>query len=264
MRGSALRAVQVPAPPGRSFLLAWAVNCGLPKSSNSGAGFCLTTGSAVLDRGLRTYPAIKSPEASRKVGSSIGSCTMCIRKWLVGVVFVFGGVGQVNAESLTFDFDSGPGPNFRVYDGSDGLYTVDTDGPNVRISKPSDDGTFRPTGGINAGIRSYFSMHGDFTITVDFALNDFPPADVKEINASSMTVFSQEGTLSVLRLRVGELNLIEMYGKPSGASGTTSSTLNNGHYRLERTGSTVTGLFAPAGSTSFTSVARALVLRKLW
>jgi len=142
-----------------------------------------------------------------------------MKRLILGLVvaLLFAAAGRAETNVVTFDFNSGLGPNFSAFDRADGLLAVDTDGPSVRISKPADDGTVRPTDGINAGIRSDFSVHGDFTITADFALNDFPPADDKEINASSMTVLAENGdTLSVLRLRVGDSNFVEMMESRSG------------------------------------------------
>ncbi len=66
-------------------------------------------------------------------------------------------------ETVTFDFNSGTGPNFQAFDvPPSGLWTVDTDGPTLRIAKPSDAGTINPNGFLNAGIRSIFTIDGDF------------------------------------------------------------------------------------------------------
>ena len=54
----------------------------------------------------------------------------------------------LRAETITFDFNNGPGPAFPTFN-SGGLFTLDLDGPNFRVSKPADPGTFEPTGFIS-------------------------------------------------------------------------------------------------------------------
>ncbi len=173
----------------------------------------------------------------------------------LAVVVVFG-VGQVNAESLTFDFDSGPGPNFSVFDITNGLFSVDTDGPTLRVSKPADDGTLRPNQFISAGIISGFSVEGNFTMTVDFTLHDFPATGQDQLNESLFgAVPLSGGNFALLRFRAGDLNMIETFMSPPGTviAGTESS-LASGRYRIERSGSTVTGSYASSGSSAFTPI----------
>ena len=184
---------------------------------------------------------------------------MSVRKWLVvlAVVAVLTLPGMGRAEHIAFDFDSGPGPNFAVSNDG-GLWTVDTDGPDLRISKPADDGTFRPNGFVAGGITSNFTMAGDFTVTVDFALHDFPGASgIYGLNESLLIARSSSNEFfEVLRFRAGDGNKIEVFAAPPGtALGVMDSTITNGRYRIQRSGSTVTGSFAPTGSSSFTSLA---------
>lgn len=176
---------------------------------------------------------------------------------LAGLVLVIAGVDQAKAEVLTFDFDSGLGPNFTVFDRSNSLYTVDTDGPTLRVSKVGDDGSYHPNQFISAGIKSAFEVGGDFSITVDFALHDFPATGEKQLNESLIAVMSSSGgVFSVLRFRLETQNLIEVFAiPPSDPFGVTSSSLATGRYRIARTGSTVTGSYASSGSSAFTSIA---------
>ncbi len=94
----------------------------------------------------------------------------------IALVVLLLATGQkVGAETVTFDLNSGPGPNFSTFN-SGNLFTLDLDGPNLRISKPVDDGSVAPTGFVSGGILSNFAMVGNFIITVDFTLPDFPVA----------------------------------------------------------------------------------------
>lgn len=160
------------------------------------------------------------------------------------------------AHPVVFDFDSGPGPNFSVLNGGN-LWTVDTDGPNVRITKPADDGTFQQLSW--GGIMSQFTLHGDFTVTVDFALHDFPRASnvngkTAGINDSILMAQSSGDLFQILILRSGDTNKIGVFAKGT-LSGMKKSVIMSGRYRIQRSGSTVTGSFAAAGGSSFISLA---------
>lgn len=68
------------------------------------------------------WPPPESPEASRKLGSSIGGCAMALHKWLVGLVGVVGVVGvlggnqEAGAESIPSVVDTQVNPaNGRTY-----------------------------------------------------------------------------------------------------------------------------------------------------
>ena len=167
------------------------------------------------------------------------------------------GAGRATATIHTFDFDSGPGPNFSVWNDG-GLWTVDTDGPNLRISKPADDGTYRPNGFVAGGITSHFTMGADFTVTVDFTLHDFPSAGIPTGLNYSMLIArsSSDFFFEVFRYRSEFGDNIAVFAAPPGAGlGLTHSTITSGRYRIQRSGSTLTGSFAPDGSSSFTSLA---------
>ena len=66
---------------------------------------------------------------------------------------------------------------------------------------------------------------------------------------------SDEGLIEILRLRLGSLNLMEVFAVPGGVLGIQGSTLTSGRYRITRIGSTLTALFSEPGSESFTTLA---------
>jgi hypothetical protein len=182
---------------------------------------------------------------------------------LPGTVFglVFGVTVQTaSAAVLTFDFDAGPGPSFTTFNAS-GLFTLDLDGPDFRASKPSDDGTVLPTSFISGGIRTVFSLEGDFTVTVDFALDDLPPATPGTIplNESVLGVVGSEPGESflVLRFQQASSNRIEAFSSSIGPIGAADSTLMTGRYQIERSGDTLIGRYAEAGSSSFATLGSA-------
>ncbi len=169
-------------------------------------------------------------------------------------------VPRARGELIVFDFDNGPGSSFTTVN-SGGLFTLDLDGPTFRVSKASDSGTFDPTGFVSGGIRSVFSVVGDFTATVDFTLHNVPinPAGTVALNESLLTVLSMPdpthvGDFSVLRFTVNGGSFVEVFGTPGGPAGAVPSSQIEGRYRIERMGTTLTGLIAPAGSDVFTTV----------
>ncbi|REJ68715.1 MAG: PEP-CTERM sorting domain-containing protein [Planctomycetota bacterium] len=176
---------------------------------------------------------------------------------------------RAEAVTLNYDFDSGPGPGLTIFDGGSvsphtaylgpatGLWTIDTDGPDLRISKSADAGTIFPNDYIGAGVFSQFQLDGDFTVTVDFTLHNFPAGTGVQLNESFLNLRSDGGhAFDVLRFRVGSGNKIEVFAEPVGGPlGVQNSTLTSGRYRITRAGSTMTGFFAPSGSSSFTTIA---------
>jgi probable HAF family extracellular repeat protein len=158
------------------------------------------------------------------------------------------------ADTATFDFNSGIGPYFSVF--NSGLFNVTTDGPEIIISKPADDGTVAPVDA--AGIHSNFSVVGNFSITVDFTLTDFPlPNQSQGLNESLLRVISMDyqSNVEILRYTYPALgNRIEGFSTPSGFPGGRSSSLMIGRYQLQRTGSIITASFANPGSSSFTQL----------
>ena len=171
---------------------------------------------------------------------------------------------ELNADTLAFDFSSGLGPNFSVINNDGGLWNVGTNGSGLEISKPADPGTYFPTGWIHAGIGSGFVLNGDFTVTVNFTLNGFP--DNVGLNESLLNVTPISGPVlpnngainggfSILEYMQGNQQLIETFSEPpSTPLAAADSSITSGSYQLVRSGSTITGLYAPDGSSSFTPI----------
>ena len=178
---------------------------------------------------------------------------------IVAVAVLLSFTQWTRGETVDFDFSSGIGPYFSVSNDS-GLFNVTTEGSGVRISKAADNGTIAPTSFVGAGIRSNFSVVGDFSVTVDFTLTDFPfpfPNQVEGQNESILSVIANpQSYVDVLRDARGEYggeNLIEGWAvPPSSVYGCQGSSLTSGRYRLQRSGSIITQSFTYAGSSSFT------------
>lgn len=182
-----------------------------------------------------------------------------MKKLILVIAFLlFSSTAQLFATTITHDFNSGLGSNFTTFNGS-GLYTVDTSSQNLRISKSADDGSINSSTSISAGITSNFAIDGDFKVTVDFTLDDFsfPPLDLSELrfNQSFIRIFSEQNqSFLVRRFRIRDFDRIGVFANP-GSLGTTNSNLMSGRYQISRIGDTVTGSFAQAGSSSFTTIA---------
>jgi hypothetical protein len=171
--------------------------------------------------------------------------------------------GTVQAERLVFDFENGPGPLFEIQNTA-GLWTIDTDGPTMRISKPEDPLAVNPHGFIVGGIASTFRVVGDFTITVDYELFDFPrdTSNGSTLNESILQVLDGvPQVFEVLRFVSGssDAQRIEAFGPdaPIGQQNAPSEVLWTGRYRITRVGETVSGAFAPLGSEVFTTLGSA-------
>jgi hypothetical protein len=176
---------------------------------------------------------------------------------VIGIAFLFAAKQQALAEIITFDFDRGPGPSLTTFN-SGNLFTLDLDGPDLNVSKPADDGSFDPTGFVSGGIVSNFSMTGDFLVTVDFSLLDFPVGapGTNPLNESVLAVNGDNPgeAFLVLRFRRTNSDEIEAFGSSGGPIGVQDTSLTSGRYQIERVGDTLTGRFAPTGSDSFTTL----------
>lgn len=182
----------------------------------------------------------------------------------VAVALVMLAYTSSHATALTFNFDTGIGPQFSVFS-TDNLFAVRTSGSDLRISKDADDIRLRsnPNEFIFGGIRSNFALGGDFIATVDFSLNNFPGAPVQsQLNESLMAAISADSIrfVEVLRFRSGPTrDRIELFSVPSGApAGLMTETTTSGRYRLERTGSTVSASYAIGSGSTFIPVASVL------
>ncbi len=191
-----------------------------------------------------------------------------IRSVLILSVMLFATSSSL-ADSAFFDFNSGIGSDFSVFNGSSvygiamdqpgGLFNIATNGSNIRISKPFDDGTISPVNSIGGGIRSNFTVIGDFSVTVNFTLTDFPIPNLSEgLNESVFSVVTTDyqSDVSVLRIYHPQSgSWIENWSNPAWySSGNNSSALMSGQYRLQRSGSVITASFADPGSSTFTQL----------
>ena len=93
---------------------------------------------------------------------------------VAGAASLFAGP-QLDAASRIYNFENGIDDDFCT-NNSGNLWTLDLDGPAFRVSKPADNGTFENAGFIFGNLTSNFSLSGNFLVTVDFTLPDFPAA----------------------------------------------------------------------------------------
>ena len=127
-------------------------------------------------------------------------------------LLVFMAPGSAISASLTFDFDSGPGPLFSISN-TGAIWNIDADGPTMRFQKGEDDRSINPRDFILGAISSKFNLEGDFSITTDFTLHDFPAAEARgQLNESLLGVtFSDGFVFEVLRFRSGDRNRVEAF-----------------------------------------------------
>ena len=183
------------------------------------------------------------------------------------LTILFGLLGAHPAWASTFDFSAGLGSDFSVVN-EGGLWTVSTAGGDLQLFKGPDDGSVSPSSPIAGGVLSNFLVAGDFTITVDFLLTDFPETTgATQLNESILQlVSSSSGSFSVLRFRVGAADLLEAF--VTSAIGARGSMLTTGRYRITRSGASLaasiaagtSGVFDPIGSASLTSAPLAIRL----
>ncbi|MGA2622085.1 MAG: PEP-CTERM sorting domain-containing protein [Thermoguttaceae bacterium] len=191
-----------------------------------------------------------------------------MRRFIVGlagvVVLVLAGVGAVRAATVSFDFTSGAQPYFRNF-GDLSVFNVDTSGA-VRIYKSADDRTYQGDQNIGAGVWSLFQLTGDFSVTVDYTLTDFPTPTDYGTNETQFFVMSQTyGPYFSIWRRKGTdgENHIFAWGSSSGGefgSGDQVTTDNSGQYRITRTGTVLTAEYRPTGNNDFTTIASAPIL----
>lgn len=160
--------------------------------------------------------------------------------------------GESLGETTIFDFDSGLGADWNLIDNS-GLFTVLTSGPYVQISKPADDRTEFPDAFIMGGIGSNFCLAGDFVVTVDFELLDFPVTDVNQLNECILSVSGDDPEESFLVLRFStNQQYVEIFTTNDGPIGAQINTQFTGRFRISRVGNTISGYFAEEDSEVFT------------
>jgi hypothetical protein len=176
---------------------------------------------------------------------------------IASILFMLLLVTPAKAELISFDFNQGPGPNFDLINPS-GLFSIEGDGPSLRITKGSDVGSVSPTNQVMAGAASLFSLNGDFSVTVDFTLNVFPfPSANQQINSSLLAV-SDDGNMlaEVLRFRLNGRDRAELFASVPFQDLPINTSATTGRYRLVRQGTTVTAFFAE-GNGAFIPLADA-------
>jgi hypothetical protein len=137
----------------------------------------------------------------------------------------------------------------------------------VDISKPADDRSVWPGEAVGGGIFSLFHMVGDFSVTVNYALLNFPMPPDSGSNEAHLSIGEHLGqtnpgfnTEITCRLSSDGENYFFNYGvfTPVFASDVA------GQMRVERVGSTYTSLYCPAGATTFTVDGRQRRASPIW
>jgi hypothetical protein len=157
-----------------------------------------------------------------------------MKKSLLMTVLAFCAASNFAATAF-FDFATGPGPGLSTVS-SGGVWTVDNDGPSLRISKLADDGGATPNAFSSGGVVSDFTLGGNFLVTIDFTHFNFPAAGPNgaALNESVLSVSgnaNNEG-LSVLRYNSAGASRIEAFG--GAPIGDQASSLSAGRYQIER------------------------------
>ena len=172
----------------------------------------------------------------------------------VGIFFLCTGITR--AETVIFDFASGPGESFYTVN-TGNLWDIDMDGPELRIFKEADDGTDYGDTFIIGGIGSNFFMEGDFTAIVDFTLYDFPqtpePGRYNEVLAVITPVNGR--LFEIFRLRSGTNDRSVVFTYPPGQTlGRSDLAYYSGRFRLIRTGTTIKAEAAPSLTSDFATI----------
>jgi len=170
----------------------------------------------------------------------------------------FGCSGGSGDGPLVFELLDEPGTRFSAVN-EGGFWSV---GPGLCVEKGEDvglvDPSFREPGYTRGGVRSGFTVEGDFTITVDFSLMHFPQPATSTLTESILGVISEDGTdvFWVLRFQHQAYgNFIEAWSEPARQPiGPTPNGLATGRYRIIRDGATFTGQFAESGTDSFATL----------
>ena len=171
-------------------------------------------------------------------------------KKMIPTVLLLAVCGSSPATTITFDFDSGIDlASFSVFNVGD-LFTISTEGQDLRISKPEDDGTVLPLDFLLGGIESTFTFDGNFSVTVDFTLHDFPPTGGPccPLNEALLRVEPEDGSAGfmIYRLRIVDGNELDVWIDGIGVIGGQRTTLTNGRFRITRAGTTLTAWFSVA------------------
>ncbi|MHC4609696.1 MAG: hypothetical protein ACYS7M_05055 [Planctomycetota bacterium] len=150
--------------------------------------------------------------------------------------------------TISFDFDSGVDlTNFTVFNVGE-LFTITTEGPELRISKPEDDGTVLPLGFLLGGIQSTFTIDGDFSVTIDITLHVFPPTGGPccPLNEALLRIEWEDESMGfmIYRIRMVDSNNISTWVDGVGVIASQPSTLTDGRLRILRSGTTLSTWFS--------------------
>ena len=90
------------------------------------------------------------------------------RMWwaMAAILAILLAAGPASAVTVTFDFNSGLGPNFTFYQRNTTSVALDTSAGDLRIYSSGMSGS-----GVRGGeVQSNFTIHGDFDLNVNFSI----------------------------------------------------------------------------------------------
>jgi len=161
------------------------------------------------------------------------------------------------AAPVLVDFDHGA-PDFEPVNDA-ALWTLGLSGPDLAVSKPADPLAVSPQGFVTGGALSKFCVDGDFSVTVDYALPDFPidPSNAFTSNEAVLVVARPPALAPyflVLRYAEGGggQRMAAFNGTFLGDAPAAAGVLDAGRFRITRSGDVITGWIAPPGGESFT------------
>jgi hypothetical protein len=150
------------------------------------------------------------------------------------------------AATLTDNFDSGiSAGRWEVFhtDAVDAPWSVEAPSNDgmLRISKPADNDSSTLYQHIWAGVRSTFSLDGNFSAFVDFDLHYFPTLPQFASCSEAVFAVSTENGPDILMLRYTEQNtqMAEGYSDLSGPLGWTHDNTEQGKFGISRSGNTM-------------------------
>lgn len=170
--------------------------------------------------------------------------------WIVGMFIIATGGTLAVADTLLDDFDDGISPSIwtdianatnhwiQTPDPA-GLWTVeapDTEG-RLSILKPADDDQSTGNQAIAAGISSLFILDGDFIVSVDFDLLEFPAAGLG-YNQAVLGIAAQATGEHFLSLRyvINDMQYVEGFSTATGPVGQISDSTMSGRLEIRRDG----------------------------
>ncbi|MGA2621763.1 MAG: hypothetical protein ABSF26_29530 [Thermoguttaceae bacterium] len=160
--------------------------------------------------------------------------------------------GSLRGEVVSIDFGSDLGTYFQTVSDC-GLFAVTSCGSGLDISKAADGRTAQRDQAIGGGAYSLFKMVGDFSVTVDYALLDFPKPDAGS-NEAHLSMWGTTPDWCEMDLGRWLCFYGDNFFKDYSISTPAYASDTAGRMRVQRVGSTWTSSFCPAGETSFTTM----------